>query len=1015
MDWFGLGIMLQAKDNASQSILKVSNSLTALTDNLGKTSSVAKTEIESIQNSLSGLEASFVTGLGMQQFGQSMMNLSGSLISPLKDVANETVKTGAQFEQWRMTLKALYKDADLASEKLQWGMNLAANTPFEVSDVTEALIGFKAMGVEADSILTSTDGITQSMLEFVGDLAALRPDIGLNSVMIGVRNLMGGDGGRSLRARLDLPLEEVLGREFSTDTEGLMQDIADLSSKVAGGLMNELKGTWNQYLSNLQDQKDRFFLAIADSGAFDSMKNTLAYLAEAVDGIDDEKLANIGKNISIAFGSLWKPIDLVAKKLVDLGIFISDLMAQSPMIATFITTFLSLAGGLTAVTGAVLILGGTFIIAVNGLKLFLISLQGLRSSLAFVGSSLKGSMLSMSKFALVGGVIYGLWKSDFGGIRSILQNFMNDIFTAFSYSTEIANMSVGDMMDALSQLDTHTFGGWLTLQLVRLQVLWMGLCDAWNDYTLSDDNFQKLRELGLLPVLETILDFKMKAEAFFEGFKQGWQTVSNVVKTVLTTIGKTIESAITFFFPMKEGIDEINEATEGLNTSKWETFGKVIGIVAGAIVSYKIGSKIWDISSNVLGLGKNILSLPSKVAKGFTAVVDGAETMYIKMLYAKDGVVAFIDKVKNIPTKAIDGVKSAWEGVTRTLSASKQMFSNAINWVKNLSNSTVILTAKTWLQNAAQTALNTVQAIFNAIMAVNPMVWVIGLIVAVTVALVALWVKCEGFREVVISVANAIGEGLMWLWNNVLTPIGQFVGSVFLAYFTYSFNAIKEVITVVGETISGVFDGIKRALGGVIDFVTGVFTGNWQQAWQGVSDIIGGIFDGMVALVKAPINAIIGCINAMIRGINSVNFNVPDWVPAIGGKGLSFNLSEIPKLNTGGYIKDEGISMLHPNEVVINDPLTRKLKAFLEEDSREKRKGVYASVSGVNTTNIDKSDKSTSTEQIDNSVTFSEGAIQVTLTNGSEADVEKLFKEISKRLKREQSLRNTLNYKPSLV
>lgn len=967
MDWFGLGIMLQARDNASDSIMKVNQSLTALTDNLGKTKAITEAQVEEIQYHLESLGDSILSGMGMQQLGESFMSLSGSLISPIQDVAKETIKTGSQFEEWRMTLKALYKDADLAKEKLNWGMNLAANTPFEVSDVTQALIGFKAMGVEADTILTSTEGITQSMLEFVGDLAALRPDIGLNSVMIGVRNLMGGDGGRSLKARLDLPLEEVLGREFSDDTEGLLQDIADLSSKVAGGLMSELKGTWNQYISNLQDQKDRFFLAIADTGAFDSAKGILQYFAEAVDSIDDEKMTAIGKGISEALNLLIKPLGFVANRLTDLFKVTANIMAQSPLIAKFITTFLALAGGLTAVTGAVLIFGGTFLIAVNGIKLFLVSLQGLRGSLAFVGTALRSSLMSINKFALAGALIYGIWKTDFGGIRSILQSFMNNIHTAFSYSTEIANMSVGDMMDALSQLDTHTFGGWLTLQLVRLQVLWMGLCDAWNDYTLSDDNFQKLRELGLLPIIETILDLKMRAEAFWEGFKKGWKEVSDVVQTVFETISKAVEKVVTSFFPLQDGVDEIKESTDKLDFTNWERLGEAVAIIGGLLVAYKIGSTLADISGKVITIGKDILGLPSKVATGFFAVKDGAETIYLKMLYAKDGVGSFIDKVKsvpklvldgaetvylqlqyakdgakkfvevvkNIPTKAIEGVSSAWTTVKDTISGAKDTFIKAKDWVSQLSLSTMALTVKTWLLNAAQTAMNVVQGIWNALCAVNPAVWVIVGIVALIAILVLLWNKCEGFREAVLGILSALGEGLKALWNNVLQPLLQFVLSVFAAGFKVAFDMIKEVIKTAVDTVIDVFGALKRVFTGIIDFVVGVFTGDWKRAWQGVQDIFGGIFEGMVALAKAPINAIIGCVNAMIRGINNVQFNVPDWVPAIGGKGLSFNISEIPKLNTGGYIKDEGISMLHPNEVVINDPLTRKLRAFLDGENEK--------------------------------------------------------------------------------
>ncbi len=59
-----------------------------------------------------------------------------------------------------------------------------------------------------------------------------------------------------------------------------------------------------------------------------------------------------------------------------------------------------------------------------------------------------------------------------------------------------------------------------------------------------------------------------------------------------------------------------------------------------------------------------------------------------------------------------------------------------------------------------------------------------------------------------------------------------------------------------------------------------------------------GIFDGIVAVGKAPINAMIGLINGFIGGLN--NIKIPKWVPGIGGK--SFSISKIPYLAQGGHL-----------------------------------------------------------------------------------------------------------------
>ena len=103
--------------------------------------------------------------------------------------------------------------------------------------------------------------------------------------------------------------------------------------------------------------------------------------------------------------------------------------------------------------------------------------------------------------------------------------------------------------------------------------------------------------------------------------------------------------------------------------------------------------------------------------------------------------------------------------------------------------------------------------------------------------------------------------------------------------------------------ISNFYESIKRILQGIIDFIAGVFTGDWSRAWNGIKNILVGIFDGLLGIVKIPLNGIIGflniiigAINTLIRGINAISFDVPDWVPGLGGKKFGFNLSSIDKI-----------------------------------------------------------------------------------------------------------------------
>jgi hypothetical protein len=118
-----------------------------------------------------------------------------------------------------------------------------------------------------------------------------------------------------------------------------------------------------------------------------------------------------------------------------------------------------------------------------------------------------------------------------------------------------------------------------------------------------------------------------------------------------------------------------------------------------------------------------------------------------------------------------------------------------------------------------------------------------------------------------------------------------------------------------------VFDvagGVIKVLKGIIQFITGIFTGDWEKAWEGIKNIFGGIWDSIVGVFKGAINLIIDGINFLIRGLNKLSFDIPNWVPLIGGKSFGINIPEIPKLAVGtNYVPQDMLAYLHEGEAVV--------------------------------------------------------------------------------------------------
>lgn len=173
----------------------------------------------------------------------------------------------------------------------------------------------------------------------------------------------------------------------------------------------------------------------------------------------------------------------------------------------------------------------------------------------------------------------------------------------------------------------------------------------------------------------------------------------------------------------------------------------------------------------------------------------------------------------------------------------------------------------------------------------------------------------------VMNVATLIGNAIQTILpviENIVMVLVNVVATVappIIAAVSQIFANISNVVM----SLQGIFDGL-------IQFITGVFTGNWASAWEGVKSIFGNAFSALVELCKVPINAVIGVINGAIRGINSIvggGVTIPDWLPGGGGT-FSLHLNEIPMLAKGGFTDGVSIAGEAGTEAVISfDPSVR--------------------------------------------------------------------------------------------
>ena len=150
---------------------------------------------------------------------------------------------------------------------------------------------------------------------------------------------------------------------------------------------------------------------------------------------------------------------------------------------------------------------------------------------------------------------------------------------------------------------------------------------------------------------------------------------------------------------------------------------------------------------------------------------------------------------------------------------------------------------------------------------------------------------------------------LLLIAGIVATGLGFFflTGSVVPLVIAGIAAIIAAILNITGNLEEFAKNLKENILGGIIQFIKGVFAGDWESAWEGIKKVFKGIWNSIVIIVESAINFIIKGLNWLISKINTIQFTVPSWVPGVGGKSIGVHLSplsevRIPRLATGAVI-----------------------------------------------------------------------------------------------------------------
>ena len=133
----------------------------------------------------------------------------------------------------------------------------------------------------------------------------------------------------------------------------------------------------------------------------------------------------------------------------------------------------------------------------------------------------------------------------------------------------------------------------------------------------------------------------------------------------------------------------------------------------------------------------------------------------------------------------------------------------------------------------------------------------------------------------VVEFVMSVSENILALWNGFLKPVIDWIIAFLAPAVTNVINLIVDWVGYAVALIADIVGGIITFLDGIIQFVVGVFTLDWERAWGGIVKMFEGLWNGVVGIVKGVVNSVIWVVNALIAALYSGIAGVVNGVGSI--------------------------------------------------------------------------------------------------------------------------------------
>lgn len=380
------------------------------------------------------------------------------------------------------------------------------------------------------------------------------------------------------------------------------------------------------------------------------------------------------------------------------------------------------------------------------------------------------------------------------------------------------------------------------------------------------DNAEKIREV--------FSNFFAAIAPFFVGISDGIANFYAALGNLYNEVIKPLIDGLAEFNSSILGslLDKLNAFLESLTglADPLHSVGEVIGFLVGAFGGLQV-------AAGFVSAAVGFLASPFGIAvAAIGAAIAAGVLLYQNWDMAKDKVQGLIDTIQ----PAFAAIKTAALNLATAVEET---------WTTYVVP--VLDSAKTAIQSLWEIVIQfwegIVYPIIQEIMAVILELWNDSLkplwdkitdLVQSVIALVQ--VLCQW----VVAIIAAIVQAVLELWNQVLAPLISWLLATFGPVFKDVFNAIGTVVKTIIKVICDKIDMALTALKGIIDFLTSVFKGDWEGAWNAIKQIFFGVFDSLHKKAADVLNGIKELVGNVVQGVKDLVGGLGDLGGAIANK-----------------------------------------------------------------------------------------------------------------------------------